>query len=233
MQGLLERALANPWATLEYVLDGPLHPGGEDATAALLDRAGVDDTTRLLDAGCGRGRSVALARERGATAVGIDLDPPVGGVRGDLSALPVRDAAVDVVLAECVMCLVPDRSVAFAEARRVLPAGGRLALSDVVLDGPVPDVPPPIADALCLANSPTREKLVADVEAAGFDVSGVRDHREDLLAMRDRTAARVDYEALLGSLGERGSALLASIEDLEAAAESGRLGYVSLIARAE
>ena len=69
------------------------------------------------------------------------------------------------------------------------------------------------------------------VEDAGFAVADVRDHRDDLLAMRDLVADRVDYERLLPLLGDRSDALLDGIRDLEAAAEDGRLGYVSLVAR--
>lgn len=230
MHGLIERALSNPWQALDRVLDGPLHPGGAAHTRGLLDRADVGDGTLLLDAGCGAGHTPALARERGAEDVGVDHEPPAGEIRADVSALPVRDGGVDVVLAECVLCLVHDRSRAIEEFGRVVRADGRLALSALVVEGQVPDRPDPVAGVLRLSDAPSRDGLVADVERAGFDVRAVRDRPEDLLAMRDRVAARVDYEALLGLLGERGDELQAAIDDLESAVETGRLGYVSLVA---
>lgn len=233
MQGLLETALANPWAALDYVLDSSLHPGGRDSTEQLLDRAAVGEGTRLLDVGCGAGDSVALARDRGARPVGLDRDPPEGGVRGDLSRLPVRDDAVEVVLAECVMCLVPEQSLAFREARRVLDTGGRLALSDMVVAGEVPDLPPEMSRVLCLSNTASRAALLDRVERAGFAVEELRDHREELLAMRDQIERSVDYEGLLGQLGERGERILESIDELEAGVESGDIGYVSLVATVE
>lgn len=233
----LDAALADPWGTLRLVLDGPLHPGGTGATEALLDRAGVTEGTRLLDAGCGAGGAVALARRRGACAVGLDRDPgaPAGGgtVRGDLRALPVRDGSVDVVLAECTLCLSPDLDRSLAEARRVLDDGGRLALSDVVVEGQPPDLPAPVLEALCLDRARDREALVRRIERAGFRARAVRDHRDDLLAMRDRIADRVDYERLLGAFGDRGAAVRDGIEELEAAVEAGRVGYVSLVATRE
>ena len=230
MGNLLERALANPWAALDYVIDGPLHPGGRESTEELLNRAGVGEGTRLLDAGCGTGESVTAARARGARAVGLDRDPPADGVRGDLSHLPVQTGSFDVVLAECVMCLVPGRSLAFREAGRVLTDDGRLALSDMVVAGEVPDLPAPMREVLCLSNTSDRATLLDRVETAGFAVEDVRDHREDLLAMRDQIASRVDYEALLGRLGERGERLLDTIEELESRVESGKLSYISLVA---
>lgn len=239
MQGLLESAVANPWATLRTVLDGPLHPGGREATAALFDRAEVTAGTRLLDVGCGAGEAVRVARERDAAAFGVDRDPVSDGdgretsVRGDSTALPVRDGAVDVVLAECVLCLVPDRRRALAEMDRVLAPDGRLALSDVVVEGPLPSLPDPIVRALCLERSRSRAALIESVEAAGFEVVDVRDHQESILAMRDQVGERVDYERLLPLLGDRGTALLDGIHELEGAAEDGRVSYVSLVARRE
>jgi SAM-dependent methyltransferase len=227
---VLDAAMADPWGTLRTVVGDPLHPGGEDATRALLDRAGVTHGTRLLDVGCGAGGSLALARERGASAVGLDHDPRAPGtVRGDLAHLPVRDASVDVVLAECVLCLA-DLDRGLAEARRVLDAGGRLALSDVVVEGDLPDLPSGLTEALCLSGARERERLLGCVATAGFSVESVADHREDLLAMRDRARSRVDYAGLLGALGERGRRLRTGIEELEAAVEDGRVGYVSVVA---
>src|SRR6056297_1694829 len=151
MKEMLETALSNPWGTLRTVLDGPLHPGGREATERLLDRAGVTAGTRLVDVGCGAGESLSLARDRGAAAIGVDRDPGGDGtVRGEMTQLPFRDGSVDVVLAECVMCLASTREQALAETSRVLDSGGRLAVSDIVVDGAVPELPEPMIQALCL-----------------------------------------------------------------------------------
>ncbi|MFB6222156.1 MAG: class I SAM-dependent methyltransferase [Haloarcula sp.] len=231
MQGLLDAALANPWRTLDTLLDEPLHPGGTAATDQLLDRAGVGPETRLLEVGCGAGDALALARERGADAVGIDPAPGVNcAVSGDATALPVRDGSVDVVLAECVLCLT-DLPQSLAEAHRVLDDGGRLALSDVVIEGDQPAVPEQVADALCLTGARSRDRLRKQLETAGFTVKEVYDHHEDLLAMRDRVRQRIDYEGLLATMGERGQRVRDGIQDLEDAVESGRIGYVSIVAR--
>jgi SAM-dependent methyltransferase len=227
----VDSALANPWGTMRLVVGEPLHPGGDEATAALLDRADVAAGTRLLDVGCGAGNALSFARERGADAIGIDLNP-VGErtLRGDLEHLPVRTGGVDVVLAECVLCLADDLDGALAEAHRVLPDDGRLALSDVVVEGDLPGVPARVETALCLTGQRERAHLRERVDAAGFDVGEVRDHRDDLLAMRDRARRRVDYEGLLGAMGSDGEALLDAIRELERAIESGDVGYVSLVA---
>jgi len=68
-------------------------------------------------------------------------------------------------------------------------------------------------------------------EAAGFELGEVRSHRTELLTMRDELAGKLDYEGLLGLMGSRGRRALDGIESLESAVESGRLDYISLVAR--
>jgi len=237
MTGLLAALQGDPWEALRLVLGDPLHPGGHEATAALLDRAGVGADTRVLDVGCGAGGGLDLARERGADAVGLDRNPAADPddtavVRGDLSTLPVRDGAIDAVLGECVLCLAPDLDRALGETRRAVGAGGRLALSDVTASGDVPDLPPFLAEALCLTDRRDRAGLVAAVEAAGYEVRGVRDHQEDLVAMREEAAGALDVDALLAALGDRGERLREGVADLDAAIDRGDVGYVSLVGEA-
>ena len=232
MKGMLETALSNPWATLRTVLDGPLHPGGREATEALLDRAGVTAGTRLVDVGCGAGESVAVARDRGAAAIGLDHNPSGdGAVRGEMTQLPFQDESVDVVLAECVMCLASNREQALAEAHRILKPNGSLAVSDVVVEGSIPEIPKPIVQALCLQQSQSRVSTVAGIENAGFAVEDVRDHSEDLLEMRDRISNEINYEAMLPLLGERGAAILDGIHDVETAVDDEEISYISVRAK--
>lgn len=234
MQGFVTALSADPWGTVDAVVDGPLHPGGREATDALLDRADVGAGTRLLDVGCGSGASLDLARERGARAVGIDRTPRgPGAVGATFEALPVRDGAADVVLAECTLCLADDLDAALGETRRVLAGDGRLALSDVVLEGAVEPLPDALAELCCLPVGRSRDDVEAAVERAGYEITEIRDHHEDLVAMADGLRDRVDYERLLPLLGDDGEALLDGIHRLEAALTDRRLGYVSLVARLE
>lgn len=232
MPNLLQAALEDPYRALSFVLGDTLHPGGREATQALIDRAGVASGDRVLDLGCGAGAAGEIARGLGAEPVGLDRDPGADGaaVCGTLERLPIAPASVDVVLSECAICLADDLEAALGEAHRVLDGGGRLAVSDVTLQRPVEPLPASLAEALCLTGERSREHLVERVQAAGFDVVDVVDHHEDLLAMRERVRDRVDYRGLLAAMGERGQRLLAGVEDVEAALEAGELGYVSIVA---
>ncbi|WP_272481763.1 methyltransferase domain-containing protein, partial [Rhodothermus marinus] len=58
---------------------------------------------------------------------------------GDITALPLPDASVDVVLSNCVINLVPDKARAFVEAFRVLRPGGLLLVADLVRQGELPE----------------------------------------------------------------------------------------------
>ncbi|MEU8390727.1 methyltransferase domain-containing protein [Micromonospora sp. NPDC048842] len=93
----------------------------------------------VVDAGCGSGRAVAELAERGAHAVGVDLDPemiavarqrwPAGEFRvGDAAELPLESGSVAFYRADKVLHVLDDPARAVAEARRVLAPGGRAVL---------------------------------------------------------------------------------------------------------
>ena len=89
---------------------------------------------------------------------------------GEIEHLPVADNTVDVIISNCVVNLSPDKPQVFKEAFRVLRSGGRLALSDIVTDGPLPQE---VKDSLsawagCVAGALDVKDYIADLEAAGF-----------------------------------------------------------------
>jgi ubiquinone/menaquinone biosynthesis C-methylase UbiE len=159
----------------------PLRPGGAALSEALIEAAGFAPGGRVLDIGCGRGGSLARLARRGFRAVGLDRSAPALAaarqaeaplVLADGGRLPFADAALDGVLAECTLSVMPDRARALAEWRRVLRLHGRLGLSDVYFRAPAEPRQAGIAD---------RPALLAALAAAGFGVELWQD-RSDVLA---------------------------------------------------
>jgi ubiquinone/menaquinone biosynthesis C-methylase UbiE len=122
----------------------------EAMTEAICKAGRVGNGARILDVGCGFGGTVAFLNERlsGVELVGLNIDERqlerarrsvdalpgnrVRFVQGDACELPFDDGAFDVVLAiECIFHFSSRRRF-FSEARRVLRAGGTLAMSDFV-----------------------------------------------------------------------------------------------------
>jgi len=81
---------------------------------------------------------------------------------------------VDVIISNCVINLSPDKSKVFAEAFRVLKPGGKLAVSDIVTDGPLPDAIKKSLSAWagCVAGAVEAEEYVGMMRSVGFtDIS--------------------------------------------------------------
>ncbi|HWB70002.1 MAG TPA: arsenite methyltransferase [Solirubrobacterales bacterium] len=127
---------------------------------------GLDMTDEML----------ALARENQRKA-GIQN---VEWLRGEIEAIPLPAESVDVVISNCVINLSADKPRVLAEAARVLRAGGRLAVSDVVADEDMDEATrSDIAQwAGCIAGALTRAEFERALAAAGLvDVQIKETHR--------------------------------------------------------
>jgi SAM-dependent methyltransferase len=106
----------------------------------LLEAAGVQSGTRVLDVACGPGHLAAAAAAMGATPVGLDAAEGMVAVaragyaeieflRGDAERLPFGDASFDAVVAGFVVNHLPRPERALAEFARVVRPGGRVAVT--------------------------------------------------------------------------------------------------------
>ena len=122
----------------------PYHHGISTITTRaidpLLDAAGVQEGTRVLDLATGPGYAAARAAERGADVVGMDfapemlelarrLHPEVEFRAGDATALDFDDDSFDVVVGNFLMPHLTDLPAAVREFARVTRPGGRVALT--------------------------------------------------------------------------------------------------------
>jgi len=164
---------------------------------APLGHAALRSGETVLDLGSGAGFDAFLAaREVGDTGrvIGIDMTPEMlerarrnaaaGGYRnvefreGRIEALPVEDSSVDLVISNCVINLVPDKAAVYREVARVLRPGGRVVVSDIVLDAPLPEAVAGSVAALtgCVAGAAMRGDYLRTIAEAGLrDIEVVDD----------------------------------------------------------
>jgi SAM-dependent methyltransferase len=154
-----------------------------------LALASIKAGETVLDLGSGAGFDCLLAaRQLKGTGrvIGVDMTPPmISKARrnaakagfanvefrlGEIEHLPVADAAVDLIISNCVINLSPEKAQVFREAFRVLKAGGRLSISDVVATKPVPTALREKLQAIgaCVAGAALISDLQAMLKEAGF-----------------------------------------------------------------
>jgi SAM-dependent methyltransferase len=151
----------------------------------------------VIDLGSGAGIDVFLAAKQvGAEGkvIGIDMTDAMldkarknaiaGGYqnvefrKGKIEELPVEDESVDVILSNCVINLSPEKDKVFREAYRVLKPGGRMMVSDIVLENELPKEVTDRMDAwvACVGGASLRSEYLRAIEKAGF--SEIRVDRE-------------------------------------------------------
>lgn len=183
----------------------------------------------VLDLGSGAGKDVFLAaREVGASGkvIGVDMTDEMlalarkntekfkastglGNVefrKGRIEELPVEAGEVDIVISNCVINLSPDKAKVFREAFRALRQGGRLVVSDIVLDKPLPKDLKEDANlyTACIAGALPRAKYLQAIERAGFEDI-------EILAKKGHAGGKVNGDPIIGPLGDRLMGVASSI----------------------
>ena len=143
----------------------------------------------VLDLGSGGGIDCFLAARRvgpGGRVIGVDMTAEMIRLAGENAAksglenvefrlgeienLPLEDSSVDAAISNCVINLSPDKEQVFREVYRVLKPGGRLMVSDIVLDAELPEnVKTSIAAYTgCIGGALPRAEYLAAMTRAGF-----------------------------------------------------------------
>ena len=151
--------------------------------------AALKEGENVLDLGSGGGFDCFLARRQVGEAgyvIGVDMTPEMIKLArenaeksgytnvefrlGEIEHLPVADSSIDVIISNCVINLSLDKENVFCEAYRVLKAGGKLSISDVVATAELPDQ---IKNDLklmtgCIAGAEYVENIRSMMQKAGF-----------------------------------------------------------------
>lgn len=151
--------------------------------------AAIQSGETVLDLGSGAGFDVFLAAKAvgpSGRVIGVDMTTKMltkarenkskGGYEnvdfrlGEIENLPVADAAVDVIISNCVINLSPDKERVFQEAFRVLKPGGRLAVSDMIALAAIPEELRKDWELYtgCAAGASMVDDLTAMLDRAGF-----------------------------------------------------------------
>lgn len=193
------------------ILGDSYHPGGLDLTRRLGKALNLRSGERVLDVASGPGTTAfLLAAEFGVNVEGVDLGEAsvakanersaVEGLGsqvrfsvGDAERLPLEDASVDAIVCECAFCTFPDKPTAAAEMARVLRPGGRLGITDVVLDPSRlhAELQTLAGWVACLADARPLEEYAELLSAAGLRVTLTESHDAALGKMIDQIDARL------------------------------------------
>ena len=151
--------------------------------------ADLHEGERVLDLGSGGGIDVLLSARRvgpSGFAYGVDMTDDMLDLarrnaakagasnvefrKGEIEDLPLPDAAVDVVISNCVINLSVDKPAVLAEMFRVLVAGGRIGISDVVAEDHLTPADRAAAGSYvgCIAGALSRSEYLDGLAAAGF-----------------------------------------------------------------
>ncbi|MBI9061339.1 MAG: arsenite methyltransferase [Marinilabiliaceae bacterium] len=151
--------------------------------------AGIKKGDHVLDLGSGAGNDCFVARSQvgdEGQVTGLDFTEAmlakarqnaeklcfnnVEFVKGDIEAIPLPDATYDVIISNCVLNLVPNKVKAFTQMHRVLKETGHFCVSDIVLEGELPEALQQAAEmyAGCVSGAIPKEEYLDGIKKAGF-----------------------------------------------------------------
>ena len=191
--GYEQEALAQKSAPTSYGCGNP------------LAFAEVEEGQTVIDLGSGAGLDLLIAAERvgpKGQVIGIDMtDRMIEEARrniaksdhknvevrkGIIEEMPVDDDSVDWLISNCVINLSPEKEKVFAEAARVLRPGGRLSVTDIVVEG----LPEELRNSQRLYDSCVSGAIPEAEYVAGLRSAGLTDVKTEELVVYDRSMLR-------------------------------------------
>ena len=151
--------------------------------------AGIKKGDTVVDLGSGAGNDVFVARAivgHEGKVIGLDMTEAmietansnkaklgysnVEFQLGDIENMPIKNDIADVVVSNCVLNLVPDKQMAFTEIHRILKPGAHFCVSDIVIQGEMPEELKRSAEmyAGCVAGALKQDEYLSIIEKAGF-----------------------------------------------------------------
>ena len=183
--------------------------------------ASLKEGETVLDLGSGAGFDCFLASNivgPNGKVIGVDMTAEMvarardnalkggyGNVEfrlGEIEALPVEDNTIDIIISNCVINLVPDKEKAFQEAFRVLKPGGRLMVSDIVLQKKLPDFVLESIEAYvgCVSGASMKDRYLDFIKSAGFEnVTVIEESDFPLDCMTNDPTGQAILKSLKGS----------------------------------
>jgi len=232
-------------ADVRALLGDSWHPGGVELTLAMAERLGLVEGKHVLDVACGKGTSLRAVVERfPVTATGMDAqarresDARVCFIRGDAHAIPFIDSSFDALLCECALSTFYDQPAALREMHRVLRPGGRIAISDMAVEGVIPDsLKEWVHTGTCLARALTADSYQRALEDAGFRVVDRWDASDGLREMLQRIKRNLVGAAFAAASGQLGSDVKIDVKhardvlrEAHNALDAGTVKYAVLVA---
>jgi arsenite methyltransferase len=156
---------------------------------------------------------------------------------GDAERLPFADGSFDAIVCECALCTFPNKQCSAAEFSRVLRSGGRIGLSDLTRQGPLPSELASLAAWIaCIADAQPLAEYAALLAAAGLTIVATEEHNGALIDFVSQIRTRLLVTEVM--LGLKNLALpgfdIAMVKDFAqhalAAIRAGKLGYAILTA---
>jgi sarcosine/dimethylglycine N-methyltransferase len=228
--------------------DTDYHAAADRTSAMIADDAGIDGSSRVLDVGCGCGNFVAYLGERaGCQAEGVDLSeervkfaraahPGLAFTHGSATALPHEPGTFSHVVSQDALFLVPDKPRSHTEILRVLRPGGVFAFSDFLQ--PSTEIGERarkhVYDRVRWSGGYSLDGYRAALETAGFEVTGVRDLKEQIrqtYGVLRRTAATRAGTTEDAAARDWMLAFAESCEQIQAAIDRGEFGWGMFVAR--